>query len=314
MEKIAVFLPVHNEEKYIQKTIDSILQQDYENFDLVISENHSTDATLEWVFEANRLDTRIKVIRPPEKLNSFGNLNFAVRYVNQGGYWASMMLGGHDLISKNVLSSYVRCLNTYPNAMMACQTKTFEIDEQDNVTRQWPPFHQSGHMNGAFDALLTLLSLMYNTPIFGLWRQSLREKVSFRHPCVGGDHLYVAEAVSQGAIQMCDDAEVYLRRSPISDSYLKKHFAEASGDAAAAADMAVQLNWLCDIVDNSTIGYPEYARALHKVSAISLYLVRYNHHFQTFGADINSLLEHPALAEFVRKQMDVSTHIQEQLK
>lgn len=313
MEKIAIFLPIYNESKYIKKTIESILHQDYENYDLIISENHSNDGTADLVFEASCLDARIKVIRPPEKLNSVGNLNFAVEHLSQGCYFASMMLGGHDLISRNVLSSYVTCLKNNPGAGIACQSKTFEIDEQDNVTRQWPGFHQSGQMNAPFDATLTVLSLMYNTPVFGLWRQTLRESVSFRYMCVGGDHLYVAEAASRAAILLCDDAEVYLRRSPTSDNYLEKHFSDASGDEAAAADMVIQLTWLGEIIENCTIGYPEYAKALHKVSAMSLYILRYNHHFQTFGSNISAIFKNPVLADFVQKQMDLSAFTQAQI-
>jgi hypothetical protein len=301
-EKIAIFIPVFNEDKYLKKTINSVLAQDYENFELLISENHSTDGSFDIVHDARKSDSRIKLIQPPTKLNS----NFAIQSVSNGGYHASMMLGGHDLLSKNVLSSCMSALNAHPKSVIALQTNTFEIDELDNVTRKWPSFHESGHMNSAFDATLTLLSLMYNTPIFGLWRQTAREKVSFRYPCVGGDHLYVAEAVAHGSIVPCADAEVYLRRSPVTDNYLNKHFVDASGDAAAAADMAIQLTWLCEIIDICTKGYPEYAKALHRVSAVSLYLMRYDHHFQTFGSTVNSILKHPALSKFVDGQMQLS--------
>ncbi|MDR3411069.1 MAG: glycosyltransferase family A protein [Formivibrio sp.] len=303
MEKIAIFLPVHNEEKYLNKTIDSILCQDYGNFDLIISENYSTDHTAEIAANFQEKDARIKIIRPNGKLNSFGNLNFSVEYICKGNYFASMMLGGHDLISKNVLSSCISCLIKNPNASIAYQANSFEIDEEDNITRKWPTFHESGHMNSVFDATLTILSLMYNTPIFGLWRQTVREKVKFRYPCVGADHLYIAEAVSRGPILPCTDAEVYLRRSPVTDNYLGKHFAIASGDEAATKDMLTQLSWLIDIVEKCTTGYPEYARALHKTAAISLYLMRYNHHFQTFGTTIQAAFTNDILTDFINKQI-----------
>ncbi len=43
----SIGLPVYNEEAYIRQVLDSILKQDYENFELIIADNASTDNTPE---------------------------------------------------------------------------------------------------------------------------------------------------------------------------------------------------------------------------------------------------------------------------
>ncbi len=43
--KVSVIIPVFNEEKYIQKTLNAIIAQDYKNYELIIVNNASTDAT-----------------------------------------------------------------------------------------------------------------------------------------------------------------------------------------------------------------------------------------------------------------------------
>lgn len=314
MSKIAIFVPVHNEEAYIEKTMTSILAQDYADFDLIISENHSTDGTLNQLREIEARDSRVKVLQPKEKLNSYGNFCFLADHVNRGDYFASMMLGGHDLLSKNVFSSSVKHLVDKPACAIAYQRNSFEIDEQDNVTRRWPVCHESGYMNGTFDAILTLITLMYNTPIFGLWRQSVRKKVLYRHPCVGGDHLYVAEAAIHGPITPIDDAHMYLRRAPPSANYLEKHFTAAAGDEAAANDMYVQLSWLSDIIDQSTQGQPPMAQELFRNSAFSLYLLRYNHHFATFQSTLNAFAAQPGVNTLIQGQMGLGTMLKDLLK
>ncbi len=311
MNKVAIFIPLHNEEVYIEKTVSSILAQDYPDFDLIVSENHSTDSSLAILRRLESMDSRVKVIRPETKLNSHGNLCFVADHVSRGEYFASMMIGGHDLLSHNVLSSSVKHLKAAPSCAIAYQRNTFEIDELDQVTRRWPVCHESGYMNATFDAILTLITLMYNTPIFGLWRQAVRKNVIFRHACVGGDHLYVAEAAIHGSITPIDTAQVYLRRSPPSANYLEKHFTAASGDDAAASDMCVQLSWLSDIIDQSTQGQPSIAQELFRTSAVSLYLLRYNHHFATFNSSLNAFATSSVMSQIIQNQMNTGASIKE---
>lgn len=314
MSKIAVFVPVYNEEAYLAKTISTILAQDHTDFDLLVSENHSTDGTLDILRDLEAKDSRIKVLRPEKKLNSYGNFCFLVDHLNHGNYFASMMLGGHDLLSHNVLSSSVKHLKEKPACAIAYQRNSFEIDEQDQITRRWPVCHESGYMNATFDAILTLITLMYNTPIFGLWRQSVRQRVLYRHPCVGGDHLYVAEAAVHGSITPIDDAQMYLRRAPPSANYLEKHFTAASGDEAAANDMYVQLSWLSEIIDQSTQGQPSMAQELFRTSAVSLYLLRYNHHFATFQSTLNAFAAQAGVSTIVQGQISMGGLIKDLLK
>ena len=82
MSKIAVFVPVYNEEAYLAKTISTILAQDHTDFDLLVSENHSTDGTLDILRDLEAKDSRIKVLRPEKKLNSYGNFCFLVDHLN----------------------------------------------------------------------------------------------------------------------------------------------------------------------------------------------------------------------------------------
>ena len=58
--KISVGIPVYNGEKFIRKSIESVLQQTYGNFELIISDNASTDSTSDVCTEFLTKDSRIK--------------------------------------------------------------------------------------------------------------------------------------------------------------------------------------------------------------------------------------------------------------
>ena len=60
MEKIDILLATYNGEKFVKEQIESILNQTYENFNLIISDDASTDNTLNILEEYEKKDTRIK--------------------------------------------------------------------------------------------------------------------------------------------------------------------------------------------------------------------------------------------------------------
>ncbi|MFR5132445.1 MAG: glycosyltransferase family 2 protein [Terrisporobacter sp.] len=61
MIKISIIMPVYNKEKYLKNTIDSILKQEYKNFELIIVDDRSTDKSKYICDEYASKDSRIKV-------------------------------------------------------------------------------------------------------------------------------------------------------------------------------------------------------------------------------------------------------------
>ena len=60
--KVSIGLPVYNGERYIHKILDSVLAQTFQDFELVISDNASTDSTSIICEEYSKKDKRIRYI------------------------------------------------------------------------------------------------------------------------------------------------------------------------------------------------------------------------------------------------------------
>jgi glycosyltransferase involved in cell wall biosynthesis len=60
--KVSVIMPVYNTEPYIRGSIESVLNQTFTNFELIIVNDGSTDRCPQICDEFARLDNRIKVI------------------------------------------------------------------------------------------------------------------------------------------------------------------------------------------------------------------------------------------------------------
>lgn len=75
--KVSVILPARNEEKYISKCLDSLLAQDYPNFEVIAINDGSTDRTGEIIEKYARKDRRVVHVDTPPKPEGWAGKNWA---------------------------------------------------------------------------------------------------------------------------------------------------------------------------------------------------------------------------------------------
>lgn len=89
MEKIDILMATYNGEKYIAEQINSILEQTYTNFNLIISDDCSTDNTRSILEEYKKKDSRIQVYYQEKNLGYIKNFEFLLTKVNSDIYMLS---------------------------------------------------------------------------------------------------------------------------------------------------------------------------------------------------------------------------------
>ena len=108
--KIEILLATYNGEKYVGEQIDSIINQTYHNWILLIRDDNSKDNTLEILKEYEKKDNRIKVIEDKK-----GNLGFVKNFEellnNSKEDWV-MFSDQDDYWLENKIEKYVAILNT----------------------------------------------------------------------------------------------------------------------------------------------------------------------------------------------------------
>ena len=70
-EKVSVIVPIYNVEKYLDKCIQSILNQTYTNLEVILVDDGSTDSCLDICNEYKKKDNRIKVIHASEVISTY---------------------------------------------------------------------------------------------------------------------------------------------------------------------------------------------------------------------------------------------------
>jgi glycosyltransferase involved in cell wall biosynthesis len=104
--KVSVCIPVYNGSSYIAEAIDSVIGQTYENFELLVCDNCSTDNTEEIVRTFH--DSRIKYVRNSDNLGLVGNANSCLSLAN-GEYVC--ILHHDDMMLPENLEQKVRLLD-----------------------------------------------------------------------------------------------------------------------------------------------------------------------------------------------------------
>lgn len=110
MARITVLMPAYNVGKYIAPAINSILQQTFADFELLILDDGSTDTTAEVISGFN--DNRIRYVRNDRNLGLAENLNKGIE-LSQTDYIARM--DGDDISEPTCLEKQIDYLENHPD-------------------------------------------------------------------------------------------------------------------------------------------------------------------------------------------------------
>ncbi|OKH33362.1 glycosyl transferase family A [[Phormidium ambiguum] IAM M-71] len=137
MRLISVIIPAYNSEKTIKETIESVLNQTFSDFELIVVNDGSTDSTLEIV--NNIKDSRMMVFTYP-------NAGVAVsrnRGVSHSSGEFVSFLDADDLWTADKLEAQLKALQENPEAAVAYSWLD-SIDESGNFLRQGERIKENG--------------------------------------------------------------------------------------------------------------------------------------------------------------------------
>ena len=165
-------MPVYNGEEYIEKSILCILNQTCEDFELIISDNASTDRTKKICQGFVKADKRISYVCNRKNLGAAANYNQAFR-LSSGKYFR--WFNSDDLCAPNSHERCLKILEDNPSAVL-CYGKTNFIDMRGNITG---PYDDNLNLQQecVVDRFKTFCrSVGLTNVIYGLMRRSAMER------------------------------------------------------------------------------------------------------------------------------------------
>lgn len=136
MAKLFIGMPVFNSDGYIEAALDSLIQQDYSDWQLLISDNHSSDHTPDLARHYSRLDSRIRYVRQDRNLGAPANFKFLMNTA-EGDYF--MWAAGDDVWAPGFISSGVAALEADDRVGLAFGN-VVNTDTYGDIIRTYPGF------------------------------------------------------------------------------------------------------------------------------------------------------------------------------
>jgi glycosyltransferase involved in cell wall biosynthesis len=196
--KVTVGLPVYNGERYLAETLDSILAQDFEDFELLVSDNASTDGTAQILREYAERDPRVTVHRQLHNVGAAANYNWLAQHA-RGEYfkWA----GYDDLLDPRMLTACVATLDGDPEVVLAYPETTM-IDASG--TSRGPYAERLSVEHACVVARVAHLAYRVNlcNACFGVMRTSVLRQTGIIRPFISSDITFLAEMAAQGRFRL----------------------------------------------------------------------------------------------------------------
>jgi len=130
---ITIGIPVFNGENFIEKCINSVLNQTFKDFELLISDNASTDKTFEICKKFEASDKRIKYFRQSNNIGALNNFHYLLKE-SRGDYFAFLAVDNY--YQNNYLKKCISILEISKNIVGVMGKVKIDEGYQDSFSKE----------------------------------------------------------------------------------------------------------------------------------------------------------------------------------
>ena len=214
---ISVGMPVYNGEGHLSAAIESILRQTFQDFELILSDNASTDGTEGICRRYAAGNPRVRYYRNIRNLGAQANYNAVFRHA-RGRYfkWAS----SNDVCDPRFLEACLDALATRPDTVLAYPRTRLVRDDSGN-TEDYPERIEVTQAR-AGDRFRAFLDRVYlNNVMNGLIRSEILRKTPLMRTYLSSDVVLMAELALHGKFTEVPDFLFFRRMDPSSATSLR---------------------------------------------------------------------------------------------
>ncbi|ASR34011.1 glycosyl transferase [Prauserella marina] len=204
--RLSIGLPVYNGAEYLAESFDALLGQTYGDFELIVSDNASTDETESICREYAASDDRIRYLRLPRNIGAAPNHNLVLAEASGSLFkWASH----DDLYARELLRRCVDVLDERADIILAHSWNAI-IDPQSTVT-QPVEYRLATDSPSAPERFRSLLFEPGGDDFYGVIRTDVLRKVTPHGSYHHADRTFVAELSLHGPFHQVPEL-LYFRR------------------------------------------------------------------------------------------------------
>jgi glycosyltransferase involved in cell wall biosynthesis len=194
MVKVSIGLPVFNGERFIHNALESLLAQDFEDFELIICDNASTDNTYKICQEYALRDSRIRLYRNDTNIGATKNFELVFQ-LSSAPYF--MWAAHDDMWADQFIRLCIEKLEQHPDAVMCC-TEILFVNQDGTHRASWSYSNLDTQGMVVAKRVKALISLMGWYAIYGLLRREAVEKLDLTIDSYGCDVVWILQLLLQG--------------------------------------------------------------------------------------------------------------------
>lgn len=204
---VSIGLPVFNGAKHLAQTLESLVQQTFVDFEVIVSDNASTDETPDICASYCGQDRRVVYHRQNSNVGATRNWNFLASLA-RGKYWK--WAPANDYCAPNMLETYVGVLEARPEVVVAFGG-TILVAESSALEEPYP--HDFALLEDSPSIRLDryLRDVRLNSPVTGLIRTASLRNTGLIRPYPSGDTILVSELALAGKFWLCKERLIYRR-------------------------------------------------------------------------------------------------------
>jgi glycosyltransferase involved in cell wall biosynthesis len=209
--RVTIGVPVFNGERYLADALDSILAQTFGDFELIISDNASTDRSGQIAARYAEADPRVRFVRNETNIGGPANFNRLLDLAT-GEYfkWAAC----DDMIAPDYLACCVEILDADRDVMMA-STRIAIVDENGAVLRPLSRDIRDSDSRSPARRLKGLVLTRHGAfQVWGLMRTDAARAAGGHRPLPMGDRVLLVELALQGRIHLVNRELLMIRDHP----------------------------------------------------------------------------------------------------
>lgn len=207
--RVSIGLPVYNGENFLSEALDSLLSQTFRDFELIISDNASTDRTAEICRAYAKRDGRIRYYRNGQNLGASRNYTEAFeRATGEYFKWAAH----DDRYHERYLAECIAVLDRDPSVVL-CHALTMTIDPAGRFGKKWPPRPALASKDPA-ERVREVLSKLETFEIWGLMRRSMLATTPLLADYPAHDRPLLTEVALHGKLFQVPDYLFFEREHP----------------------------------------------------------------------------------------------------
>jgi len=139
--RISILLPTYNYARFLPEAIESVLAQDWTDYELLISDDRSTDGSAAVIAAYADRDPRIRFYPQPTNLGMVANWNWCLHEAR--GEYVKVLFGDDRLESPRALRVLHDALAQHPSASLAASARTI-LNAESSLVGLWDEFQHPG--------------------------------------------------------------------------------------------------------------------------------------------------------------------------